>query len=68
MALSEHEERVLREIEETAAANRMLASSALGRVRRSIDALTGAFPTTVYDSSGHLEGVTTVPVRLDEAL
>jgi hypothetical protein len=57
-----------REIEETASANRQLASAALGRVRRSLDALTGASPVTTYNAAG-----TTVPTpggaaRLDAAL
>lgn len=56
------------EIERTAAANRQLASSALGRVQRSLDALAGANPAATYDASGHATVDVTAPRHLDRAL
>lgn len=56
------------EIEETAAANRQLASSALGRVQRSLDALAGANPATTYDATGHASTLGGGPRHLDRAL
>lgn len=57
------------EIEETTHANRELASQALGRVRRSIDALSGAGPAAAtYDATGHSAPATAVPMHLDRSL
>lgn len=56
------------EIEQTADANRQLASSALGRVQRSLDALAGANPATTYDAAGQARLSTAGPLHLDRAL
>ncbi len=56
------------EIEETAAANRQLASGALGRLRRSLDALAGANPASTYTSAGTSEVVLVGPAHLDATL
>lgn len=57
------------EIEEATAANRELATNALGRVRRSIDTLSGAAPTAgAYDAAGRAAPATVVPLRLDRSL
>lgn len=60
--------RMTAEIEETAAANRQLASGALGRVRQSLDALTGTEPVTTYNAAGRTEPSLASPLRLDAAL
>ena len=57
------------EIEATTAVNRALASSALTRVRDSIDALSGADTTaTTYTSDGLTSVPTGIPLHLDRAL
>ena len=56
------------EIEQTADANRQLASSALGRVQRSLDALAGANPATTYDAAGQAQLGAAGPMHLDRAL
>ena len=56
------------EIEQTADANRQLASGALGRVRRSLDALAGANPATTYDAAGRAQVGVAAPMHLDRAL
>ena len=56
------------EIEQTADANRQLASSALGRVQRSLDALAGANPATTYDAAGRAQLGAAGPLHLDRAL
>ncbi|MFT4744975.1 MAG: hypothetical protein ACI9AD_000823 [Nitriliruptoraceae bacterium] len=56
-------------IEDTTAANRELASQALGHVRRAIDALSGTPATSAtYDAAGRTAVPTGVPVHLDRAL
>lgn len=56
------------EIEETAAANRQLASSSLGSVRESIAALTGPMLSSTYTASGFHDTAQPRPTRLDEVL
>lgn len=56
------------EIEETAAANRALASSALGQMRQAIDALTGPSLGATYTAAGHHDTAFTPPTRLNEVL
>lgn len=57
------------EIENTTAANRTLASQALGRVRTAIDKLSGSAPaSSTYDRAGHASGTVTAPLHLDRAL
>lgn len=56
------------EIEQTAAANRQLASGALGRVQRSLDALFGTNPAATYDATGHAAHAMAAPVHLDRSL
>lgn len=61
--------RLASEIERTTTTNRELASQALGRVRTSIDSLSGAAPTTTtYDAAGRVANATVVPLRMDRAL
>jgi hypothetical protein len=56
------------EIEQTAEANRHLASSALGRLQRSLDALAGADPMATYNAAGRTERTPAPPRQLDRAL
>ena len=57
------------EIEETTEANRELASQALGRVRQSIDTLSGTDPTSItYDAAGRSAPRVVVPLHLDRSL
>lgn len=57
------------EIEEAATANRELATQALGRVRLSIDTLSGTAPTgATYDAAGRTAPTNVVPLRLDRSL
>lgn len=57
------------EIEEATAANRELATQALGRVRQSIDMLSGAGPTSAtYDAAGRTAPSVVVPLHLDRSL
>lgn len=56
------------EIEQTADANRQLASSALGRLQRSLDALSGAGPASTYNAAGQADHAPVSPRQLDRAL
>ena len=57
------------EIEATTAANRELASQALGHVRRAIDTLSGTPATSAtYDAAGRSAVPSGVPVHLDRVL
>lgn len=57
------------EIEQTAADNRRLASSALESVHSALGALTGAAPLSTYTEQGHRSGVAhTPPSQLDQVL
>jgi hypothetical protein len=56
------------EIEETAAANRELASATLGHVRQSIDALTGPQQAATYTANGRHDTPVTTATRLDRVL
>jgi len=58
------------EIEQVADTNRHLTSSALGRVRQSLDALAGAGDGTTYDREGRTQPVSLdlAPAHLDRAL
>jgi hypothetical protein len=55
------------EVEETAAANRQLASGALGRVQRSLDALAGTGPASTCDAAGLAGPAPVGPAHLDRA-
>ncbi len=57
------------EIEATTAANRELASQALGHVRRAIDTLSGTPATSsTYDAAGRTAAPSAMPIHLDRAL
>lgn len=56
------------EIEETAAANRRLASAALTDVRETLDALAGPPAASTYTAAGTPDRAVTRPVQLDEVL
>jgi hypothetical protein len=58
------------EIEQVADTNRYLASSTLGRVRQSLDALAGAGEDATYDRDGRAQPVSLdlAPAHLDRAL
>lgn len=57
------------EIEETAADNRRLATSALSHVQQSLDALTGGSPVgATYTAAGHHDTALAPPTRLDSVL
>lgn len=56
------------EIEETAADNRRLASTALDHVQQSLDSLTGPERGQTYTAQGRPARPTTAPTRLDRVL
>lgn len=57
------------EIEQTAEANRHLASTALGRLQRSLDALAGVDPAATYNAAGQPDRAAAMtPRQLDRAL
>lgn len=56
------------EIEDTAAANRKLASNALGHIRQTIDALTGPSLGATYTAAGQHDTTFAHTTRLDEVL
>ena len=56
------------EIEQTAETNRQLASGALGRIQRSLDALAGNGPAQTYNAAGRTEVTVAAPMHLDRAL
>jgi hypothetical protein len=58
------------EIEQVADTNRRLTSSALGRVRQSLDALAGPGDDTTYDRDGRSQPISLdlAPAHLDRAL
>lgn len=56
------------EIEETAADNRRLATSALTQVQQALDALTAPPVGATYTATGHHDTAVTSPTRLDSVL
>lgn len=56
------------EIEETSAANRKLATSALGHVQQALGALTGPALGATYTATGRHDTAYTPPTRLNEVL